>query len=116
MMKKIKGCVNESCEAHIKKLKFKESEIFCSKCGSPLFHVCKDCFFPLPEVNDKYCVRCHAKHEDTKVKAGKVKAGVGATIASVVALALGKKFGNSVLDKIITIGIKAFGLVKNIKG
>ena len=103
MMKKIKGCLNESCEAHIKKRKFKESETFCSKCGSPLSHVCKDCFMKSPEDNDKYCVRCHANHEDRKDKDKKVAAGVIS-----VGLAVG-----GVMFK---YGKKAFDVVKNFKG
>jgi len=57
-MGKIKGCGNETCEAHKKKLIYKESESFCSKCGSPLVYVCKDCYTKLSDDTAKYCVRC----------------------------------------------------------
>lgn len=88
-MGKIKGCGNESCEAHNKKITYKESEAFCSKCGTPLVYVCKDCYTQLPDDTEKYCVRCLAKHEDRKDKARKV--GSGALAAGGVILTFGKK-------------------------
>lgn len=102
-MKKNKGCCNESCEAHKKKLIYKETEAFCSKCGRPLVYVCKDCYTQLPADTDKYCVRCFAKYEDRKDKFKKVGAGVGGG-----ALAVG-----GVMFK---YGKKALDLVKIIKG
>lgn len=102
-MGKIKGCGKESCEAHKKKITYKNSEAFCSKCGSPLVYVCKDCYTQLPDDTDKYCVRCLAKHEDRKDKTKKVAAGVGG-----VALAVG--------GVILTYGKKAFDVAKKIKG
>lgn len=92
-MEKIKGCGNESCESHKKKLTYKDSEAFCSKCGSPLVYVCKDCYTQLPTDTDKYCVRCLAKHEDKKDKFKKVAAGVGggALLVGGVILKYGKK-------------------------
>ena len=102
-MAKIKGCGNESCEAHEKKITYKESEAFCSKCGSPLVYVCKDCYTQLPDDTEKYCVRCHANHEDRKDKAKKVAAEVGGG-----ALAVG--------GVILTFGKKALEVVKKIKG
>ncbi len=92
-MGKIKGCGNESCEAHKKKITYKESEVFCSKCGRPLVYVCKDCYTQLPDDTDKYCLRCLAKHEDRKDKAKKVAAGVsgGALVVGGVIVKYGKK-------------------------
>ena len=102
-MRKIKGCCNESCEAHKKKITYKESEAFCSKCGSPLVYVCKECHTQLSDDAKKYCVRCFAEHEDRKDKAKKVAAGVGGG-----ALAVG--------GIILTYGKKAFDVAKKIKG
>lgn len=102
-MRKIKGCGNESCEAHKKKIIYKEAETFCSRCGNPLVYVCKDCYTQLPDDVEKYCVRCLAKHEDRKEKAKKVAAGVGGG-----ALAIG--------GVILTVGKKALDVAKNIKG
>ena len=102
-MGKIKGCGNESCETHKKKITYKESEAFCSKCGSPLVYVCKDCHTQLPDDATKYCVRCFAEHEDRKDKAKKLAAGFGGG-----ALAVG--------GFIFTYGKKVFDVAKKIKG
>lgn len=83
-MGKNKGCGNELCEAHKKKITYKKSEAFCSKCGSPLVYMCKDCYTQLPNDTKKYCVRCLAKHEDRKNKAKKVAAGIGGGILTVL--------------------------------
>lgn len=95
-MGKIKGCGNESCEAHKKKIAYKKSEKFCSKCENRLVYVCKDCYTQLPNDSDKYCVRCIAKHEDRNDKAKQV-----------VALAIG--------GVILTFGKKALVVAKKIK-
>ena len=94
-MRKIKGCGNELCEAHKKKLTSKESETFCSKCGKTLVGVCKDCYTQLSTDADKLCVRCHAKHEDRKDKAMKVAAGFGTGALAVGGIIL--KYGKKVL-------------------
>lgn len=82
-MRKSKGCGNESCEAHKMKIKYKESEAFCSKCASPLVYVCKECYTQMPGDTEKFCVRCLAKHKDRTDKAKKVGAGVGAGVVAV---------------------------------
>ncbi|WP_089610378.1 hypothetical protein [Dehalobacterium formicoaceticum] len=102
-MGKIKGCGNESCEAHKKKITYKESETFCSKCGSPLVYVCKGCYTLLPDDTEKYCVRCLAKHEDRKSKVKKVAVEVGGGAVAVGGV-------------ILTFGKKAFDVAKKIKG
>lgn len=102
-MGKIKGCGDESCKAHKKKTTYKGSEAFCSKCGHSLVYVCSDCYTQLPDDTEKYCVRCYAKHEDRKVRAKKVVAGVGYG-----ALAVG--------GFMLTFGKKAFDISKKIKG
>ena len=92
-MKKNKGCGNESCEAHKKKTTYKGSEVFCSKCGSPLVYICKDCYTQLPDDTDKYCVRCLGKHEDRKNNAKKIagQVGKGALVVGGFILTYGKK-------------------------
>jgi len=102
-MGKIKGCGNESCEAHKKKITYKESDAFCSKCGSLLVYVCKDCCTQLPDDTEKYCVRCIAKHDDRKDKAKKVAAGVGGCTLAVGGV-------------ILTYGKKALDVARIIKG
>ncbi|HZK61778.1 MAG TPA: hypothetical protein VFC41_06850 [Anaerovoracaceae bacterium] len=97
----IKGCGKESCEAHKKNIIYKESEAFCSKCGSPLVYVCKDCYTQLPEDTEKYCVRCFAKHEDSKEKAMKVGASV---VSAAFAVGVGiLKYGKKALEVAIKI-------------
>ena len=97
-MGKIKGCGNESCVAHKKKITYKELEAFCSKCGSPLVYVCKDCYTQLPDDTEKYCLRCNAMHKDTKDKAMKILAGIssGALVVGGAILTHGKKVLNVV--------------------
>ena len=91
-MGKIKGCSNETCEAHKKNIRYKESEASCLNCRGPLVYVCKDCYTQLPDDTVKYCIRCLAKHEDRKIKTKKVVAGLGV-------LALGiLTFGNKAID------------------
>lgn len=85
-MRKNKGCVNESCEAHKKKIEYKNVESFCSKCGFPLVYVCKDCYMQLPDENEKYCIRCIAKHQDKKEKVAQVAATVVSAAVAVVTL------------------------------
>ena len=102
-MGKIKGCGNESCETHKKKITYKESEAFCSKCGSLLVYVCKDCYTQLSDDTEKYCVRCLAKHEDRKDKAKKVAAGAGGGTLAVGGIIKKKKK-------------KALDMAKKIKG
>lgn len=102
-MGKIKGCGNESCVAHNKKVTYKKIETFCSMCGNSLVFVCKDCYTQLPDNSERYCVRCNAKHKDRKDKAKKAAVGVGSG-----ALAVG--------GVILTFGKKAYDVAKKIKG
>ena len=95
-MGKIKGCGNESCEAHKKKITYKDSETFCSKCGNLLVYICKDCYTQLPDDTKKYCVRCIAKQEDRKDKAKKLVTGVGAGALAVGGIMF--KYGEKALD------------------
>jgi len=76
-MGRIKGCGNGPCEANKKKITYKETETFCSRCGRPLVYVCRECYTQLPDNTEKYCVRCHAKREDRKDKAKKAGVGIG---------------------------------------
>lgn len=99
-MGKIKGCGNESCEAHKKKFNYKESEAFCSKCGRPLVYVCKDCHTQLSDDTKKYCIRCFAEHEDRKDKVKRIAAGGALAVGGVI----------------LTFGKKALDVAKKIKG
>lgn len=93
MMLRVKGCVNETCVANQKKITYKEADDYCSKCGSKLHYVCKECYTQLPDDSEKYCVRCLAEKQDRKDKtknhALKIAGGaVGA--AGVVVASIGK--------------------------
>ena len=45
----------------------------------------------MPDDDEKYCVRCNAKHEDRKEEAKKVVAGVGVGALAVGGIILKKK-------------------------
>ena len=64
MAKALKGCVNEGCIAKQKKIYFKDSDVYCPKCGQPLFYVCKRCGMKLPDKTRKYCIRCENEMKD----------------------------------------------------
>ena len=81
-MSKVKGCINDTCSAKHKEILFKEDDMFCPKCGQPLYYVCKSCHTKLPDGENKLCVRCLAKKEDRKKN---IKVGVGAAVATVSA-------------------------------
>lgn len=98
MMRKIKGCGNELCSAHKKKIFYKKSEVFCSNCGSLVVSVCRDCYTQMPDDAERRCVRCLAQREDKKDRARKVGGGVLA-------------FGGLVL----TFGKKVFNAINKVK-
>lgn len=106
-MRVIKGCGNESCEAHKRKITYKETETFCSKCGKKLVFVCKDCYTQLPNDDEKYCVRCNAKHEDRKDEAKKVATKVGGVVIAV---------GSVVGGVVYKYGKKAVNIARIFKG
>ena len=76
-MKKIKGCLNETCTK--KKIKYKTEETFCPYCGGELAYVCKKCVLKEIEENAKsnICVVCQDKKDDLtdKIKDSGKKAG-----------------------------------------
>lgn len=91
--KRVKGCPNSDCENHIKKLRFKTTDEYCSKCGEPLVFVCKKCFSEIQDSGPEHtkCTHCmeeaQAKKEqyidkakDIAKKAGGAVVGVGGAI------------------------------------
>jgi len=92
MMDRVKGCVNEKCVAHKKKTTYKESDDYCSKCGDKLSYVCKECYKPLEDTSEKYCVRCLGKRQDRNDKVMKVGGSIGGALltAGTVVLTYGK--------------------------
>lgn len=71
MAKALKGCVNEECMAKQKKIYFKDSDIYCPKCGQPLCYVCKRCGMKLPDNTRKYCIRCENEMKDERDEWGR---------------------------------------------
>jgi len=93
-MGRVKGCVNENCIAHKNKVLYKESEDYCSKCGTKLSYVCKTkkCYTFLEESDGKCCIKCQAKKDDQKDDAKKAAVKVGGVLLTIggVAVAKGK--------------------------
>ena len=88
-MAKVKGCVNDNCVAHKKKITYKESEEFCSRCGQPLAYVCPQCYTPIGN-GEKYCVIHQAEKDDRIDKTKKIAAGVGGGVLAVGGFVLTK--------------------------
>jgi len=89
-MKQVFGCVNENCSNYDKKIRYKNEDVFCSKCGQSLVTVCKKCQMPLPEdMEDIYCIRCQAERDDAAHKRNKVLSVAGVVVAGIFA-AVGK--------------------------
>ena len=78
-MAKTKGCINDACEVHKKKIKYKESEEYCPECGLPLSYVCQKCYTPL-DKKGKYCVIHQAEWDDRVDQAKKIVGGAVITI------------------------------------
>ena len=83
--RRVKGCPNENCSAY-KKIKYKTSDDYCSKCGSQLVLVCSKCWTPL-SVDDRkvhICDKCEAKAADRKQKVNDVVKHAGEVVIGVV--------------------------------
>lgn len=86
-MSKVKGCVNQNCSAKQKKIKYKEADLYCTKCGQELTFVCPKCYTVLQKDDGKYCVRCSEGKKDKKEKAAKAAGAAGGIAAGIVAVA-----------------------------
>ena len=90
MARKVKGCMNTSCIANKKRLKYKQDDNYCLKCGISLVEVCKKCYTPLPpDYTEAICDRCIAEKDDKKDKRAKVGAAGIAGGAGIIVV--GKK-------------------------
>ena len=91
-MGRVKGCVNEKCIAHEKKVLYEETEEYCSKCGVKLEYVCKTkkCYTFLEKSDGKYCIKCQAKKDDRKDDAKKAALKVGGGVLAFGTLAVTK--------------------------
>ncbi len=89
-MKAFKGCVNEKCIGFQKKIHYKDSDYFCSKCGERLCYVCADCWCVLDDNHNKYCIRCENIRKDKRdQRVDKVKQVGAGSVAAVGAVAGG---------------------------
>lgn len=96
MARAIKGCMNEGCIAHKKKLNYSATDDFCPKCGNPLSFVCKDCRMEL-DGSCSICERCAARRKDKREQLGKevaAKMAKGAKAVGKGAVSAGKKAAN----------------------
>lgn len=99
MGKAIKGCMNEACEAHKKKVNFIAKYEFCPRCGQELSFVCKECRMKLENGSKKHCVRCESMRKDAREQLAKTVAGKIGKGASAAA--------NVVADVAVDVGGKA---------
>jgi predicted amidophosphoribosyltransferase len=87
-MNRMKGCVNSDCQAHGKRVLYKDSMNYCPQCGTPLEHVCKSkgCYTFLDDSDETYCLHCLAEKEVRKGKAEKRVLAVGGSVGAVAIL------------------------------
>lgn len=99
-MRSVKGCINAACIVSQKKITYKETDDYCSKCGNKLYFVCRECYKQLPD-DAKYCERCIAKKQDRKdrVKDNALKIGGAAFAVSLAVRSKGKEVIN-VISKV----------------
>ena len=95
-MKAKKACINANCSACQKKTAYKDTDTFCSICGRPLAYVCKDCNTQLPDGDEKYCVRCRAKHEDRAAAVKRNLVNIGGGVIAFAGLSV--KYGKKAVD------------------
>ncbi|MCF0134004.1 MAG: hypothetical protein HUJ72_09070 [Blautia sp.] len=89
-MKAFKGCINPECKAY-KKIHYKKDDQFCLKCGTSLSYVCAECWKPMENGDEKYCISCSAEKEQKKAEnwdnvkkvGGGAVAAAGAAIVAV---------------------------------
>lgn len=118
-MKAFKGCINEGCIAH-KKIKYKDSDEFCSKCGNALSYVCAGCWKVMEDNSARYCISCLAEREQKrsqnieKVKSGGRAAAetLGTVSAVVMTTAKNSQQLVSGIKKIGKVGTEVVKIVK----
>lgn len=97
-MKAFKGCVNEECSAY-KKVRYKDVDAYCSKCGNQIYYVCADCWKQLENNKSRFCTSCEMIRKDKRdQRIANIQDGVN-------------KFGGLA----VAIGGSAAAVVKNIK-
>ncbi len=88
--KRKKGCPNEECSQHYKKIKMKSEYMYCPICGSELVYVCSKCFDEIEDSGPKHkiCKRCEIEAKEKRDKVVANVKGAGITIATGVGKAL----------------------------
>lgn len=118
MGKAIKGCMNEACEAHKKKVNFIAKYEFCPRCGQELSFVCKECRMKLESDSKKYCVRCESMRKDAREQIAKTvadKIGRGASAAATAVAGVAVDVGGKTKDVAgnIVVTIKEHKVAEN---
>ena len=87
-----KGCPNELCERHQKRIMYKTTEEYCPKCGTKLIYVCSKCFREIEDIDPehKICSLCEAEKQEKKEAAvGKAKSAGKAAVGLVLPVLFG---------------------------
>lgn len=85
-----KGCPNEECERHQRKVMLPATEEYCPKCGTPLIYVCARCFKEIEDTDPSHriCSLCEAQIQERNARimntGAKVIEGISAVISPVV--------------------------------
>ncbi len=88
-MKKIKGCIDPECIAKKKKLVYAADDYYCSKCGEPIFYVCRWCRKPLKEGDGAFCADCQARMDARRQQAKDTALKTGSTVKNAATKAFG---------------------------
>lgn len=105
-MKAFKGCTNPDCIAY-KKVHYKKTDAFCLKCGNPLSFVCAECWKPMEDGKEKFCISCSAEKEQHRAEIWDAvkKVGGGVTTSGAFVVAAPKMLKDS--DKLVKGAKKA---------
>lgn len=95
-MKAIRGCTNPECKA-FKKIRYKQDDLFCPKCGEDLSFVCAACGKAMEQGDRKYCISCQAEKEQNDARN----------------LEKAKELASSALAAVGVVAVAAKGLAQN---
>lgn len=93
-MKSFKGCINKNCSAYNNRIKYKDLDNYCTKCGSQIYYVCEDCWKQLDHNKSHICTECEEnkrkkkqeridKIQDGAKKVGKAAIAIGGAAVTV---------------------------------
>ena len=121
-MKGFKGCIDPDCKAY-KKIRYQKDDEYCTKCGKMLSYVCAECWKPMENGKERYCISCTAekeqrraeKKEAAKKVGGKAVAAAGVMGAAAVAVPKAIKEGKQLIKNAKKVVDTASDLVKMVK-